>query len=237
MGTLRLFCVLIVLCLLCPASSIALSVYVIPPAPSELDSVSIVGVGCNFFCESQISVFDCIPIDAHTYGITAQNYGVYCLPETLGGECFACTNCYVEFEMGRFAAGRLAPGHYVIQIWATLDLGPPSYSELSFDVQAVATAVGPVPSAAQLAVAPNPFASSANIEFALSKRSHATLEVFDVRGGRVRTLLDESIGAPAYTAQWDGRDASGRRQPSGVYFARLTLDGVAVATRRIVLLR
>jgi flagellar hook assembly protein FlgD len=71
----------------------------------------------------------------------------------------------------------------------------------------------------------------------LAARSRATLEVFDVEGRRVTTLLDEIIDAGAHTATWNGRDANGRSQPSGVYFCRLMVGSEAADARRIILLK
>ena len=64
-----------------------------------------------------------------------------------------------------------------------------------------------------------------------------TLEVFDVAGRRVTTLVDEMIDTGAHTATWNGRDAKGRSEASGVYFCRLAADGKPVDTRRIVIVR
>jgi len=240
MLTPRFLILFLAVCFFFPTPTHAITVYVSPSAPTDVDSVAIVAAGCpvNGALGEEVS-FACVQLDAHTYGVDVVNVGYVCFPSI--EECFPFDyrGCEPADGIGQHNLGVLAPGHYVVQVTAISDPWHtvPDIYQVYFDVTGTPTGVHPAPGTDQLAVAPNPFASSANIEFALSKRSHATLEVFDVRGGRVRTLVDESIGAPVYTAQWDGRDASGRRQPSGVYFARLTLDGVAAATRRIVLLR
>jgi flagellar hook assembly protein FlgD len=46
------------------------------------------------------------------------------------------------------------------------------------------------------------------------------LEIFDVSGRHVRTLVDRVLGAGEHRANWDGRDDAGSRVGSGVYFAR-----------------
>ena len=61
------------------------------------------------------------------------------------------------------------------------------------------------------------------------------LEVFDVRGRRVRLLASESDAAAAERVlAWDLRDGEGRDVPSGVYFARLSWEGQAVSRRLTV---
>lgn len=82
----------------------------------------------------------------------------------------------------------------------------------------------------RLAAAPSPFVGSVSIE-ADAALAGAVVELFSVEGRLVRTL---TLGAPA-RATWDGRDATGRDLPSGVYFARVS--GRAVDPVRLVKMR
>ena len=68
---------------------------------------------------------------------------------------------------------------------------------------------------------PNPFNANTQISFALPKSGKTTLEIFNILGQKVNTLLDEYMQAKSYIVNWDGRDASGREVPSGIYFYRL----------------
>ena len=96
---------------------------------------------------------------------------------------------------------------------------------------------GPVAHATALAQnVPNPFNPATTIHFTLAQRLHATVEVFDAGGLRVRTLLDETRSAGPQRVQWDGRDGRGATVASGVYFCRLTAGGVSLA-RKMVLLK
>ena len=85
-------------------------------------------------------------------------------------------------------------------------------------------------------VTPNPVASRATVRFGLPRAGHVTLEVFDVGGARVRTLLDGERPAGEHAVTWDGRDASGGRARAGAYFVRLSHGG-REARQRLVLLR
>lgn len=78
---------------------------------------------------------------------------------------------------------------------------------------------------------PNPFNPSTEVEFVLPRRGRAVLEVFDILGRQVRTLLDETRDAGTHAVQFE---AAGF--PSGVYFCRLTAGGV-VRTTKMMLLR
>ncbi len=106
------------------------------------------------------------------------------------------------------------------------------FVETSTDVGSRPPAIGALRS-----VHPNPFQSSATVEFSLVTDARATLEVFDVHGRRVATIVDKSVPAGDHTAVWDGRDVTGRAQPSGVYFCRLTVSGSPAGTQRIVLVK
>ena len=83
---------------------------------------------------------------------------------------------------------------------------------------------------------PNPFHPPTTIEYEVAQAGHVVLRVFDVSGRQIRSLENRNLPAGRYTAQWDGRDESGKSVSSGVYFYRLRVNG-AEATRRMVLTR
>jgi hypothetical protein len=59
-------------------------------------------------------------------------------------------------------------------------------------------------------------------------------EVFDLQGRRVALLADRPFGAGTHVLPWDGRDASGARARSGLYFVRATLPAGVVSTRLLL---
>lgn len=83
---------------------------------------------------------------------------------------------------------------------------------------------------------PNPFNPTTDITFDLPHRAEVKLEVYNMLGQRVRTLVSGELAAGRYTVRWDGTDESGRELVSGVYFYRLTTGGETL-TKRMVLLR
>ncbi|MEZ4398021.1 MAG: FlgD immunoglobulin-like domain containing protein [Candidatus Krumholzibacteriia bacterium] len=83
---------------------------------------------------------------------------------------------------------------------------------------------------------PNPFRETSAVRFALTESGPVRLDVFDVQGRHVRTLVDGLRPAGEQRAIWDGRDDAARPQPSGVYFVRLRA-GAREASGRLVLLR
>jgi hypothetical protein len=73
---------------------------------------------------------------------------------------------------------------------------------------------------------PNPFNPSTTISFDVpASGGDVRLELYDARGRLVRTLVSGRRDPGRQEAVWNGRDAAGRRVPSGVYFARLRAAG------------
>lgn len=73
----------------------------------------------------------------------------------------------------------------------------------------------------------NPFNPQATIEYAVPAEGPVRVTVFDSRGRRVRTLVDERQSAGEHTVIWDGRDDEGNPLATGVYFHRLDAAGAA----------
>jgi hypothetical protein len=89
-----------------------------------------------------------------------------------------------------------------------------------------APSVAASPAAFGLApVRPNPFGTSAEIAFTLDRDRSVRLEVFDVTGRRVTTLLDREMPAGRHAVSWSGDDANGHAVAAGLYFVRLTSEG------------
>ena len=77
---------------------------------------------------------------------------------------------------------------------------------------------------------PNPFNPSTVIGFALPRQCFVTLKLHDLLGHEVVTLVAEERQAGYYAPVWDGRNSSGSRVSSGVYFYRLEARGVDNST-------
>jgi hypothetical protein len=68
---------------------------------------------------------------------------------------------------------------------------------------------------------PNPFSSHTKLSFSLARDTNVTLSVIDVTGRTVQVLHDGTANSGVTNVDWDGRDTSGNRVASGVYFFRL----------------
>lgn len=78
---------------------------------------------------------------------------------------------------------------------------------------------------------PNPFNPNTTIDYTVSAPGQVKLEVYDMAGRRVRTLVDEPRAAGTFTATWDGRDDAGNAAASGTYFCRMTAAGEMTARK------
>ncbi len=82
---------------------------------------------------------------------------------------------------------------------------------------------------------PNPFNPSTTIVFSVpGVQGPVELEVFDLLGRRVRSLVADNVRSGSQSALWDGDDEDGRRVGTGVYLYRLRANGVEL-TRKMML--
>jgi hypothetical protein len=88
-----------------------------------------------------------------------------------------------------------------------------------------------------LRIHPNPFNPSTTLAFTLSRRTTVDLEIYDVAGRRVRTLVTGESREPGHhEVRWSGRDEAGKSVAAGVYVCRMSTDD-ASAYQRLVLVR
>ena len=82
---------------------------------------------------------------------------------------------------------------------------------------------------------PNPFNPSTIIPYQLPVAAHMRLELFNVLGQRVTTLVDGERPAGFHTAVWDATNAEGQAVGAGLYIYRLS-GGGATLTRKMMLI-
>ncbi|MCH9025419.1 MAG: T9SS type A sorting domain-containing protein, partial [candidate division Zixibacteria bacterium] len=89
---------------------------------------------------------------------------------------------------------------------------------------------------------PNPFNPSTTIEFTLGLSSDGSgaqqvaLDIFNILGQRVNTLVDEKLPSGHYSIEWNSRSFSGHRVATGVYFYRLIV-GSESETKKMLLIK
>ena len=70
---------------------------------------------------------------------------------------------------------------------------------------------------------PNPFNASTVIRYSLPENSKVKIEIFNILGQKVRTLVDEFQTAGYKTIQWNGTNAGNQTVASGVYFYKIDM--------------
>jgi hypothetical protein len=83
---------------------------------------------------------------------------------------------------------------------------------------------------------PNPFNPQTTIRFSLASEAPVMIEVFNIRGQKVTTLVNESRPAGEHSVVWQGTDDNGRSVSSGLYFYRMTSNDYS-SIRRMVLMK
>jgi hypothetical protein len=81
---------------------------------------------------------------------------------------------------------------------------------------------------------PNPFNPRVSIAFELPRAGHTAVAVFDTRGRRVATLVEEELGTGSHTTVWDGRHTDGRAAAAGTYLVRVQ-SGNLQSVQKVVL--
>ncbi|MCF7794701.1 MAG: hypothetical protein K9N09_12295 [Candidatus Cloacimonetes bacterium] len=85
---------------------------------------------------------------------------------------------------------------------------------------------------------PNPFNPTTTISFNVTQTSSfVTLEIFNIKGQKVKTLLNSLLSAGHFECIWNGKDNSNKSVSSGEYFARLKVNGEEIDVRKMLLLR
>jgi len=83
---------------------------------------------------------------------------------------------------------------------------------------------------------PNPFNPETTIYFSLAETENVTLEVYNIKGQKIRTLIKEQMPAGPHLIVWNGKDNSERNVSSGIYLYRLNTSGYQ-ATKKMILMK
>ena len=71
---------------------------------------------------------------------------------------------------------------------------------------------------------PNPFNPVTNIQFELNQNGHVKVEIFNVKGQKVKTILNEDLEQGKHSLLWKGTDVNDRKVASGVYFYKVSCN-------------
>lgn len=134
-----------------------------------------------------------------------------------------------------------SPAHDLVFVYNTRsEVGQLALDEVRPDFEAITVALSGSASALPTDYAldqnyPNPFNPDTQIGFALPSDSRVQLNVFNVLGQHVTTLLDDQLPAGFHTVSWDGNDSDGSSVASGVYFYRITAENFKSSKKMMLL--
>ncbi len=83
---------------------------------------------------------------------------------------------------------------------------------------------------------PNPFNPSTVIDFALPTRTNVSINIYNVLGQKIKTLVNKEYNAGYYKETWDGTVENGASAASGIYFYKIDA-GEYTATKKMILLK
>jgi photosystem II stability/assembly factor-like uncharacterized protein len=84
---------------------------------------------------------------------------------------------------------------------------------------------------------PNPFNPETQIAFAISEPGNATIEIFNIKGELVRTIMNGNLPVGNHTVTWTGLDNNRKPVTSGVYLYKMTSNNNTSGTKKMILMK
>jgi hypothetical protein len=99
--------------------------------------------------------------------------------------------------------------------------------------------------APKLAAYPNPFTVFTNLKVVLpsnqcndkTRVTSASIEIYNIKGQKVRSITLDPGKAGEQFSYWDGRDEAGRQCSSGIYLLNLKVNGIGALSKKVTLVR
>lgn len=82
---------------------------------------------------------------------------------------------------------------------------------------------------------PNPFNPNTTISFEISESGQTLIEVFNMKGQSIITLLDQHMENGKHTVEWSGIDRNNKQVSSGIYFYKISVNGNQKVNKMIML--
>ena len=109
-------------------------------------------------------------------------------------------------------------------------------SQLSFYPQDSGNNIIPAGRISEVANYPNPFNPTTTIAFSLSTDSDVSINIYNIKGQKVKQLVKEQLEAGKHSVNWSGKDNSGKSVASGIYFYKIS-TGKDTDLRKMLLLK
>jgi len=82
---------------------------------------------------------------------------------------------------------------------------------------------------------PNPFTPSTTINYSIPKEGNVIINIYNIKGQIVKTLVSESLKSGTYSIVWNGDDQNGKKVSAGLYFTRIQAQGKALTNKMVKL--
>jgi hypothetical protein len=82
---------------------------------------------------------------------------------------------------------------------------------------------------------PNPFNPSTTISYNLPKTGPVRMDIYNIKGQLVKTLVNQTMLAGTHSVVWDGKDENGRVASSGVYFYRMITPDKVLTNKMLMI--
>ena len=141
-----------------------------------------------------------------------------------------------EIEIG-FDATNLDEGEYTCNIVVTDDIRNETYIPVTLTVNPTLADDELLPTITQLnGNFPNPFYALTNIKYSLHKQENVTIEIYNSKGQKVRTLVNDEKDAGYYNIAWNGKDDNGKPVSSGIFFYKFKAGNKFTSTKKMILM-
>jgi len=142
-------------------------------------------------------------------------------------------------SIATFSAIAADSGGNLHVIWTDYRDGNPEVYYKRYEVEACiseSNLVTEIPHKFNLKASPIPFSQEVVIKFHLSEPKWVTLQIYDIGGRLVRTLMDDIQDSGFHSIIWNGKDKMWRALPAGIYFYRINTQDSSI-TQKLTRLR
>jgi len=110
-------------------------------------------------------------------------------------------------------------------------------SVLCLEIMTTGISDDPIPAVTKLdSNYPNPFNPSTTINFSIKESGHVTLEIYNIKGQKVKTLVNDVKNAGYHSAVWDGTDDNRNPVSSGIYLYKMN-EGNQIMLKKMLLVK
>jgi len=148
-----------------------------------------------------------------------------------------------QIDDGFFYLDSVTPPIEVVvgQLWETI-IGCLDYSYDEYGINprtpddlilAEAVDINPNSNVFSIDNSPNPFVTETDISFSLKHPDHVKIEIYNLLGQRVNTIINGKLSAEMHTVKWNGTDEKGESVTDGVYFYKILTSESSISKKML----